>query len=255
MISTYSGTSCTTEISYSVHGSNVAQDGLLLNLELCPLSSSLSLMVGISICGDTPASNIHHYILMWKVTVYLCTCCSNLLHIYLFGLSPLRIFHCSSCNPTAWIHYSSHAYLKSRVSPTKQHTNTGGGNGVIITQAVKSEAQPTRHVSTHCTLSQSVQRRTALLLILELYPQSGSLSLIVGISICGDTPASNLHHHILMWKVTVYLCMCCSKLLYIYLFGLSPPRIFHCSSCNPTAWIHYSSHAYLKSRVSPTKQH
>ena len=63
-----------------------------------------------------------------------------------------KIFHCSSCNPTAWIHYSSHAYLKSRVSPTKQHTNTGGGNGVIITQAVKSEAQQTRHVSTQANL-------------------------------------------------------------------------------------------------------
>jgi len=159
MIATYSGTSCTTEISYSVHGSSVAQDGLLLILELYPLYGSLSLMVEISIWGDAPASNIHHHILMWKVTVYLCMCCSNLLYIYLLGLSPPRIFHCSSCNPTAWIHYSSHAYLKSRVSPTKQHTNTGGGNGVIITQAVKSEAQPTRHVSTHCTLSQSVQRR------------------------------------------------------------------------------------------------
>ena len=37
--------------------------------------------------------------------------------------------------------------VKSRVSPTKQHTNTGGGNGVIITQAVKSEAQQTTLLS------------------------------------------------------------------------------------------------------------
>ena len=72
--STYGGTSCTTEISYSVHGSSVAQDGMLLILELCPPSGSLSLTVGISIWGDTPASNIHHHIVMWKVTVYLCMC-------------------------------------------------------------------------------------------------------------------------------------------------------------------------------------
>ena len=74
MNSTYCGTSCTTEISYSVHGSSVAQDGMLLILELCPPSGSLSLTVGISIWGDTPASNIHHHIVMWKVTVYLCMC-------------------------------------------------------------------------------------------------------------------------------------------------------------------------------------
>ena len=76
MISTYGGTtsSCTTEISYSVHGSSVAQDGLLLILEQCPPSGSPSLMVGISIWGEVPASNIHHHILMWKVTVYLCVC-------------------------------------------------------------------------------------------------------------------------------------------------------------------------------------
>ena len=49
--------------------------------------------------------------------------------------------------------------VKSRVSPTKRHTSTGGGNGVIITQAVKSEAQQTRHVSTHCSLSLFVQRK------------------------------------------------------------------------------------------------
>jgi len=38
MISTYGGTTscCTTEISYSVHGSSAAQDGLHLILELCP---------------------------------------------------------------------------------------------------------------------------------------------------------------------------------------------------------------------------
>ena len=40
MNSTYGWISCTTEISYSVYGSSVAQDGLLLILELCPPSGS-----------------------------------------------------------------------------------------------------------------------------------------------------------------------------------------------------------------------
>jgi len=50
MTSTYGGNTSryTTEISYSVHGSSVAQDGLLLILELCLPSCSLSLTVEIS---------------------------------------------------------------------------------------------------------------------------------------------------------------------------------------------------------------
>jgi len=94
MNSTYSWTGCTTEISYSVHGSSVAQDGLLL---IPPVRQLVTHGWNQHLRGHTSKQHTSSHSDVEGHGVFMHVSKENVantvLYIYLFGLSPPRIFH------------------------------------------------------------------------------------------------------------------------------------------------------------------